>query len=341
MKRLFLILLILLSTIFMTSCNDIPLPGIKKEPNIFMEKEIVLGEEVSSLKVLNNQGEEITVDYSLSFFELYNSLNPFFASKENKIVSYSGEIQGENDIKSYVHLNIYQDELSMLFHYETSKEGSDDVATVMEYNYLETFIDEEENEVVSSRMEYSKYTYKDDKAFGGFEENSNGIVNYKNEKYPIVPTTGSELNDMYVRSIILKNYVGLIDNLFPQYGVIDSINVGEKVTSSYKLYENYIVFEQDNPYLSLLSEFYDGRLYPQLLKISNGNYSNKVTAYYNIKTGEIETVTLVGQTYIKVVDRMFDTNITINVFDLDENKYLNKVESLVVYVRGNSTKQTN
>ena len=349
MKKIILILSILLLTIIMTSCNDIvlPLPGLKEELDIFMEKEIVLGEEVSSLKVLNNQGKEINIDYSLSFLKLYNSLNPFFLSKNNKIVSYYGELKGEDDTKDYIHMSVYKDDSSSLYHYETMKEDNEDVATIMQYSYSGVRKDENgfDNDFV---MKYEKYTYKEEKAFFGIEQDNSSTVRYKNSNYPLVPEVGSELGDMQIRATNLNFLLSFISstNLFFEYPVIvkfpESFDINESIKSEYKLYENYIVFEQDNPYFGLSSPyFFPSNVFELCMKIKNEGYSNKICAYYNVNTNEFEMMTMVGKTYFKGTGKMIDINIIINVFDLDETKYRNKVESLVVYVRGNATKETN
>lgn len=337
MKKVYLLIATLLLTLMLASCNAAT--NNQSNSNIFQSKEIVLGNKVDNVKITNSLGVEMNVDNTFDFDELYGHLNQFKPNQKGKMISYNAKIKYGEESKTYVNLNFYTDEFSSLCHFETNKEGSSDLSTIYEYSYVEA-IQQEGDTAFAKRSQYSKYSYKDELAFIGSDLDENGTRMYASENYPSVPRPDTELCDMQVRSVRLRTLLFRMSSLFPKFGSFEysgkTYNMDELITSKYELYENYIVLEQNNPFLvSINSPNPEEKMIIYQRALHTKKPVN-IKAYYNIHTGEVESVTMNGTYFDAGIEVQID--ITAYVFDLDKETYSNEVSSLIDFIQKNSTK---
>lgn len=331
MRNIFFLIITLLLTLTLISCD-------KNEDDIYQSKEIVLGNKVDSVKITNSSGVEMNIDNSLDCYELYSFLNQFKITQKDKMFSYNSIIKlGENS-KSYIQMNYYLDEFSEMFHFVTKKDGSDKIATIYEYDYLEIIENEGDNIGLVKRKEYEKYSYKNDLAFIGSETDENGTRFYKSNRYPNVPTQNSELADMQSRSYQLKNTLFSMNSLFTKYGSFEfsgkSYNLDELITSNYELYENYIILEQNNPFLLSSLNMLEAKFIAYQRALASKKSVN-IKLYYNINTCEFEAFMMSGSCFKESIDVQLD--IEAYIFDLDKTAYNEKENSLIDYVQEHSS----
>ena len=343
MKKILVVLFLLLTTLSLFSC-DKDAEGNKDSDNleslskfdIVEVKDIVLGNEVNSVVLINNEGKEITFDSTADFYEIFNEIG-FSYNESGKKYSYSAEMKIGDQSKSFINMNAYYFGDSELYEFRTKKDGDDAVAACDEYSYRKYL---ENNKLESS--DFGIYAYKDDKAFGGSESGENGYVVYASDTYPIIPNVGTELIEMQARSVNLRSIVNMT-RFFNDYrnNEADDVeyNYNELVTREYKLYENYIVFKQTAPFwdLPIIGSGQDESIV--YARFADSDFSVTQEAYYNIKTGEIELVKVYGETlchaggyYLKNLE----INIQIFVNDLEESEGKAKVDAMIAYIKENA-----
>lgn len=334
MKR-FIAILSLISIVFsLVSCNFYDL--FFRSPDgldIIETREIVLGEAVNSVVLKTRGGKKITVDYGSDFYDIYDKVGFWFES--GKKYSFCAETNLESRGKAYVNINNYRLENTEFYEARAMKDGDDAVGSIEEYMYR---IYLEDHSIESKN--YSRFIYKDQKAFVGTEFNKGGSTVYSSEEYPLMPEIGSELNEMYAHT----GYVRALANLtsfFKNYESSDTkYDYEQFVTREYKLYENYIVFKQTAPFLNIFTSIGQD---PALIyaQISNSNYSITQEAYCNVKTGEIELIKVYGKTLWHTQEhtgQKLEIDMKIYVHDLNKTEYQYKLDNLINYVKENAEK---
>lgn len=349
MKRFIAVFLLLSIVLSFASCKkDDPIdpdPGTQSVPisfDIVKTRDIVLGNEVDTVELTTRTGEKFTFDNTADFYDIFNKVGFNFV-EEGKLYSCSGETQLGDKSKSYTNMNMYYIDDPALEHatideFRTKKEGDDNVALVEEYTYGYRT----EGGYLKTEG-FSRYEYKDEKAFCGGVTHEDGYKVYKSDKYPMIPESGSEFADMQSRAYYLKNLL-IYTAFFTKYEAHEAENgtvydFDQFITREYKLYENYIVFKYTAPFIALNLGFgQDTDLaYRQL---TNADWSVTQEAYCNVKTGEIEFVKVYGETGWTTgeywnIKAVFD--IKIYVHDIDKDEVKNKTDALINYVKSNTT----
>ncbi len=297
--------------------------------DIAQTRDIVLGDEVDSVVFTTVGGEKYTLDNNADFYEIFDNINSEF---ENGIkCSYVAETKLEDQSKSYINMNSYHIEDADFYESRVKRDGENEFAVIDEYSSNKR-LESGGFEMTS----FARYTYKEEKAFGGFE----GSTSYGSDKYPMIPAAGTELIDMTTRAIYLKNLVYYM-GLFRQYDPFEkndkTYDFEEFVTREYKLYENYIVLKQNAPFLTI-----NGTAGLDLdliyMQLKNSDYQVTQEAYYNVETGKLELVKIYGDTMWHTVEyygRKAEIDIQMYVYDLDQSECQEKIDEIIDYVKSN------
>ena len=353
MKKFLVILALLLITLSLASCTkDKPVeptpdpvaPTVNADPlealknfDIVETKDIVLGNKVDSVVITASNGEKVTVDNTTGFYQIFAKIGFEFREPGSKY-SCSAEMKLGDQTKSFINMNAYYLENAEFYEFRTKRDGDDTVASMEEYSYVK-YLENHQNE----RIDFTRYLYKDEKAFGGGEINANDHVIYRSEEYPIIPQTGTELNEMQARSISLRTLI-LFTQFFRNYAPYETndgtIDFNALVTREYEIYENYIVLRQTAPFLDLptLSSPQNAQIF--YARITSAEYSVTQEAYYNIETGKIEMIKVYGSTMSHVAGGYYGNDLEINmhiyIHDTAETEATQKVNDLIAYVKENA-----
>ena len=338
MKKILIIFSLFLITFSLFSCNkqnnhnDDALEPLDKF-DIVKTKEIVLGNAVDSVTLTTREGEKITINNTANFFEIFNKIG--FEYEDGKMYSCSAEIKLQDKEKAFVNMNNYNIDGAGFFEFRVKKDGDDAVAAVEEYSYQKQL----ENNKLEGSM-FSRYIYKGEKAFSGFERGENGNITYKSDAYPATPEFGTELYDMQFSSNYLRSlfyFIDFFECYEPHVTSSKTYDFNELATREYKLYENYIVFKQTAPFLNA---DYASAMDPQIayLSLLNSECSVIQEAYCNIETGEIELIKVYGNTAWHTGEywgKNLEINMQIYVHDIGNLEGEKKIANLVNYVKSN------
>lgn len=328
MKKIIVIFTLIALCLALVACDKTNHP-IPNKMDIFETKEIILGNKVNTVVLTTAAGEQITFDTTADFYDILNEIE-FSKFEAGKKYSFYAETQVDEESKTLAQSNIYVFSSGQLRILRAQKEGDDAVAAIEEYANT------------GATVGYSRYSYKDELAFGGAEYGENGYINYSSNEYPVVPETGSELAYMQSRA-------GLLPNLFASVAFFQNVesleidggtyNFEEYVTREYAFYENYMVFKQTAPFLTI--PYAMGKDFYILYKsFSNSDYSITQEAYYNIKTGEIELIKVYGSTICSGVPaylgRKVEIDMQIYIHDFAENEAGELLGNLTEYIKSNA-----
>ena len=326
MKKLTVLLLFTI-VISLASCN------INGALGSIETKEIVLGDEVTSLVLTTVNGEQITCDGEADFYELFNNFELY--CKVGEKYSCSAEMKLGDNSKSFNTLNIYYLPNSTLFEATVKKEGDDDVAVIEDYSYSNTL-----SVNTFERTDFVNYSYKDEKAFGGIVIDANGSTVYASEEYPMQPTVGTELHDMQARAGYLK-YIANVPSFFHDFEPYEAdgktYDLNDFITREYKLYENYIVFKQTAPFMYVnISSGYDvAAMYESF---SNAECSITQEVYCNVKTGKIEFIKVYGDTLWHLPQyfgQKMEIDLQLYIQDNSQTEGQQKVDKLIEHIKKN------
>ena len=334
MKKFCYLIMMLLLSIVMISC------GKDKEND---NGDIILGNEVDSVTIKVNENE-LTFTKDSDFYDVFNLV---YLDFKNRKISFHFEEQMENQDKSISSGSLYFTSDYSFFISEVHLEGSSDVASIKEYDY-------HKNEIINNDVHmiynyYNSYSYLEEKAFGGQEiDTKNDVdITYSSSMYPMVPPLayapekllGSlQAHSKRVEEIIQKECPNI-------YKPSNEFKVGDKtydltsyVSESFKLYENYIVFEQISPF----AFDYRKMICPEDLKHipirkSITSCSVKHTMIYDIKKNEVVSYSVVGNALSLFMNpnTMIDINLTFNFFEINENELNESLTSLKDYIYEN------
>ena len=296
--------------------------------NIAETKDLILGNEVDLVSITTASGGKFTYDNNADFYEIFDNINFEF---ENGIkCSYIAEIKLGDESKSYINMNSYHSDDADFYEFRVKKEGDEAIALIEEY------AGHKQSESGGSEMiSFNNYSYKKEKALGGYE---NG-VKYSSGEYPLFPGSGTELCDMQVRATYLRTLSNSME-LFARYEPFEingkSYDFNNFVTREYKLYENYIVFKQTSPFLSV--NFTGVDQYITYMQIQNSDFSVTREAYYNVETGEIEFIRIYGETMWHTAEyagRKAEIDIKMYVYELETSEKEQKIQGLIDHVKSN------
>ena len=331
MKKLIAVLALFAILFSLAACQKDGKTGF----DIAETKDIVLGKEVSSVVLVTGNGEEITCTNEADFYEIFNKISG--ADEDGKKHSCVAETKLGDNSKSYANMNVYYTTKGRFLESTVKKDGEDAFAVIEVYDYYRQLPDK-----TPEMRQFSKYTYKEEQAFGGAVRDANGYRTYSSDAYPMIPQTGTELNDMYVRSGYLNRlmqFTELFQSYEPYEANSKTYDFNELVTREYTLYENYIVFKQTAPFLYF--DIRTGVNDPDILYASFANADCSITqeAYCNVKTGEIEFVKVYGDTLWyapQYFGQKMEINATIYIHDVDEAESEKKVNQLIEYIETNA-----
>ena len=320
-------------------------PDTQNEPisyDIFKTKEIVLGNEVSSVDLTTRTGEKITFDNTADFYEIFDKVN-LQKQEKGKLYSFSGETKISDKSKSFTNMNMYilddpTIDYAEFYEYRVKEEGDDSFALMEEFASAKQL----EGSKIPYTSRFGRYEYKDDKAFGGTVYDENGNTAYASEEYPFMPHADTELGDMQSHGHFLRTLYDYTA-FFTKYQSYETSNgtydFDQFVTREYTLYENYIVFKYTAPFLAF-NIGYGQDVQIAYLQFTNTNCSITQEAYCNVKTGEIELVKVYGTTawhspeYLNM-EATIDMKIYIHDINASESK--SKIDALINYVKANTT----
>ena len=333
MKKIIAVFSLLAMLLSLNACDTEDSSSGTSDPYaIFETRDIVLGDAVDSVELTTKTGEKITVDHSADFYELFAKLG--LAGEDGKKYSCTAQTQLPNQGKSFINMNIYR--IADVRYYDTrvKKDGNENVAFGEEYSYAKF-----ENEK-HSNSDFNKYTYQDEQAFGGMENGADGYVTYASTVYPILPEPGTELADMQVRMRYLALLLHTME-LFKRYEPYETngktYDYNEFVTKEYTLYENYIVFKQTAPFLTVNAVAGQDSLI-SYMQFANSDCSITKEAYVNVKTGEVELIKVYGDTLwhtLQYAGRKLEIDMQIYIHDVEESEVREKVDALIDYVKSN------
>lgn len=319
MKKLIAIFALLAMILSLTACGE----GQQSDFDIAKTKDIVLGNEVDSVTIKTVGGEDLTLDGSADFYEVFDSIN--FEFKNRKKCSGIAEIKRGDESKSYINMNSYHLDDAELYEFRAKKDGDGAIAVIEEYSSYK------QSAGGSQMVGFVNYSYKNEKAFGG---NENG-VKYSTDEYPFFPQSGTELCDMESRAVYLRTLIYSTE-LFARYEAFEingeTCDFDDFVEREYKLYENYIVFKQTAPFLNPYCSGADQQIVYRQMQRLNSDFSVTQEAYYSVETGKIEFIKIYGETIwhtpnyygIKV-----EMDIKIYVYELEGSESEQKIEGLI------------
>ena len=291
-----------------------------------------MGNEVNSVVLTTKEGEKITCNKGDDFYDILDKVN--FGHKDGTKFSCVAETKIGDNSRSFVNMNLYYLDGGEFLEVRTKKEGDDAIAEVETYYYYKALSNN-----AFERINFARYAYKDDKAFGGTTHDGNEYKVYASDEYPLMPSVGTELADMQVRSnhplIISTGFLSFI----PYYGPSDELHIfNEFVTTEFTLYENYIVFKQTAPFLVLsLPGMSSDVLYASIFS-SDCSVTKEI--YCNVKTGEAELIKIYGNTCWSGAPGYAglnqEVNILIYVHNVDVSEGKQKADKLIDYVKSNS-----
>ncbi|MBQ7374612.1 MAG: hypothetical protein IJW61_01385 [Clostridia bacterium] len=317
MKKITAIFALLAMILSLTACGK----DEQIDFDIAKTKDIVLGNEVGSVTIKTAGGGELALDGSADFYEIFDSINFEF---ENGIkCSGIAEIKLGDESRSYINMNSYHLDGEELYEFRAKKEGDGAISVIEEYTSYK------QSAGGSQMVSFGNYSYKEEKALGGYE---NG-VKYSSSEYPLIPEPGTELCDMQVRAVYLRTLINSTE-LFARYEAFEingeTYDLGDFVEREYKLYENYIVFKQTAPFLSVNFTGADQQL--MYMQIMNSDFSVTQEAYYNVETGKIEFIRIYGETIwhtAEYVGRKAEIDIKMYVYELDGSEGEQKIQGLI------------
>ncbi len=327
MKKITALLLMLAIALSLCSCGG---GNSQDKFDIAQTRDIVLGDEVDSVVFTNVIGEKYTFDNNADFFDLLGKVKFRFGDAAK--YSYIAETKLADQSKSYINMNSYHLEDADFYESRIKKDGDDEFAAIDEYTFQKLSVESGRFEMTS----FARYTYKEDKAFGGFE----GSTHYSSDEYPLIPASGSELGEMHARSGYLKNLINYT-RFFGQHEEFENdgktYDFDEFVTREYKLYENYIVLKQTAPFLSINTIGMDR--YLTYMQLKSSDYSITQEAYINVETGNPELVKIYGDTMwhtSQYYGRKAEIDIQIYVYyDIGESESKEKIDDLIDYIKSN------
>lgn len=333
MKKFCYLIMMLVLSIAMISC------GKDKDSD-----EIILGNEVDSVTIKVDENE-LTFTKDSDFYDVYDHVYLDFLNK--KVNFYLEEQMGNKD-KSISSGSLYLTRDYSFFISKVHFEGSSDVASIKEYTYHKSEIINNETHMIYNY--YNSNSYLEEKAFGGQEINTKNDVDitYSSSMYPMYPPSLADAPDQLLGSLHYHSKIveQIIQKECPNiYKPSNVFKVGDKtydltsyVSESFKLYENYIVFEQTSPFAfdcgSLVGPEVEKYL---LIENSIRKCSVKHTMIYDINKNEVVSYSVVGNALSLFMNpnTMIDINLTFKFFEINENELNESLTSLKDYIYEN------
>lgn len=343
MKKYCYLIMVLLFSIVMISCD-------KEEEEITENlvddnEEIVLGEEVDSVTIKLDDENEITFTKESDFYDV---LDLVYLNYNNKKISFYYEDQMGDEAKTISQGSLYLADNYSYFICDVNFEGSSDVASIKEYSYRQNTIVNNQNYMFYNF--YSSYSYLNEKAFGGQEIDTKNNINttYRSSVYPMMPPVATEGSDemlgkMQIRGsrikTIIYSEVPAVYKYSSEYSVNGKVyDLASYVTESFKLYNNYIVFEQTSPFaFDMRKMFGHDSLKYALIEKSISSCSVKHTVIYDINKKEVVSYSLLGDALSLQINSgiIMSINLTMKYSEINESELNKSVNELKDYIYAN------
>lgn len=343
MKKTLIILIMLLFTLTLVSCND-PQYTYYKTPYEEPEKVPL---KVDSLIIEDIFGDEQTITSDTPFYDLLLYIDFTFNNHE---IAYDRENifdikykLGDNDEIHTTGVLYVRDSYSSLWNLETlDKDGN--IFKFQKYDFLKHNVSElDENDIYMEEHNYHLFSYKDEFAMNGYDR-----LSYKGETssqryvadYPIWPKEGTKFSEMFVSTY---NFIRMFDTfkLFEKYEEFNynsvNYNLEENVIRTITLYDEYILLEQSSPFLGL-------PIGPK--EIQYAYYKNCLgnqcmvtqTVRYNLELRHIDFVSIKGESMSTFLapNTKLELDISVHINPISHEQYNIKRDKLIDYVQKNA-----
>ena len=332
MKKILILLFMLMLTLTLVSCND-----EKTEDKTEKEKtkELI---PVDSVTVKDEDKEDFIITKDTPFYDALNCFDLTYT--DNKMIEFDAKIiLGDNDTAN-VTASLYYPNIHE-FLWDVKLNESNKTFTLQEY-LKEVYTDP----LNHTRMVFAKYQYGLEKAFSGQElVYEDGIVTsndlYSNYNYPMQPPAQTDFGNAHVKA----NYLVLFLNRFTLFQEFNDFEFNGKtiiledyVTRSIELYEDYIIFKQTAPFAVNAYAGTNETKYAYYIGCINNELEITQTVMFNLKTQQIETVEVKGNTRSALIqiNLPIEVQITAKILTLDTAKYEKVANELIEYVKENS-----
>ena len=148
MKKLIAVLALFAILFSLAACQKDGKTGF----DIAETKDIVLGNEVSSVVLVTGNGEEISCTTGADFYEIFNKISA--ADEDGKKHSCVAETKLGDNSKSYANMNVYYTTKGRFLETTVKKDGEDAFAVIEVYDYYRPLPDN-----TREMRLFSKYTY--------------------------------------------------------------------------------------------------------------------------------------------------------------------------------------
>lgn len=333
--------------------TQIPVVTITPTPFEEFQRELIEVDEVPFVLSFNGVTEEYTINYETDFHDALGVCNAYLdnlkehPNRGNILPNSEVYIDAKfkiDDKDAYVVGKLYYiNEYECLWDL-VSYDSENNPAYVKQY----TLIEKGNNNY--SKLSYSIYSYKDEIVFSGFkyadfpDSNISLDVTFigKNQKEIKL---GSEFNSVISKAFFIqeqfstfklyRNNLSKYDYTAPN-GETHELDFSINLNQSFKLYQDYIIFEQSSPF-SKRPDLLNDEIYEYYIgcKEMGGNFTQK--AVYNLKRKGIEEVIIKAHTLSASVDPLstLDLDISIKIKELNINIYKNKKDEFIQYAEEN------
>lgn len=330
MKKIFLLVFMLLFAVTLTACNS--------DKSVEKTKELI---PVESIVLKDSNGNDVVVTEETPFYDLLDLLNireieqSYIAGKE---ISFDINVDISYLKKNYVVSGEYLclNEQNFFCDFEMLDDETNENLSIQRYAFFN-------GDILETNYEskyYSKLQFGNELYIYGYEYTKTDYVEYKGDY--TFPPVGSKIYNMkticnnFLEEILKLNYFQVYPVLKIEYYAGDYYNDYDIYSErSFKLYENYIVFEQIDPFGT--KYIGDSAMTFSYYERCKHNEANKVvqTLKYNLETNSIEEYSLVGNTFSSVIYPCAQAyvNINIKLNELSKEKYERKSNILVSYTK--------
>ena len=329
MRKIFVVISFCLMLLSITGCN-------------FMGGDDMLIE-VDSITLTDLEGEEYVIDSSWDYLDVI-SIATLRLNTDTLMIEVDSKIKRHDGVEEITTGTFYRKDHRINYYDFEVKHQDTEKAIIKEY--LERIFNEEKE---IGQNNYAKYQYNSEQAFGGLEYITYGEGKkneyFYNEDFPTQPPVQSKLSEMHVSYSHVKQMLTQIRlyAIYPERWYMNDNNEREVLdfdahfTRSFKLYKNYIIFEEETPFST--EPFGNDRwLYNYYMNSLNSGYSLKKTIKYNYKTNTIDYIKYEGTAIYSFIDRdnpaTLEAMVTFKKFD--EKKFNQSFNELKTFIYDNT-----
>jgi hypothetical protein len=341
MKKTLIFIFMLLFTLTLVSCND-----DKTEDKTEKEKtkELI---PVDSVTVKDKNEEDFIITKDTPFYEVFELVNIDWNSNsklcEGYVVFFDANIKHGDSENVHITGELYQPDLNTYYwNLETADKNQKKYTFEMYFSNIMEKNDSGET-IKFLYQQYNLHRYGEELAMFGFDDgilDGKEISAYYYGKYPSSPEGNTDFSNLFNSTYELVKIFNT-HRLFDEYHDVEYrgevFSLEEHVSRSFKLYEDYIVFELSTPFGDNLGGV-GQEIYSYYNSSISGNYKLTQTVKYNIRTKKIETVSIRGNVLQSSGYNNTPMTLDINVeFEqISKKKFNNEVDKLIDFVRKNA-----